>query len=131
MCLNAAVEVWFDQAMKAALAARPETPIWILEGLAWDEDRVVRYLLAGNPAAPVAVLARLSQDACPNVRAEVAANPSTPVDVLEGLLEDGDEEVRWVARFYLEHRRGRKMNCRKRPDFWENELLKTGRFSGK
>lgn len=53
MCLNAAVEVWFDQAMKAALAASPETPIWILEGLAGDEDRVVRYLLAGNPAAPV------------------------------------------------------------------------------
>ena len=70
MHLNAAV-------LKAALAARPSTPTWILEGLAGDEDRVVRYLLAGNPAAPVAVLARLSHDACPSVRAEVAANPST------------------------------------------------------
>jgi hypothetical protein len=109
MHINAAVEVRPDQgyglnldaAMKTALAARPRTPTWILEGLVGDEDGVVRYLLAGNPAAPVAVLARLSQDTCPNVRAEVAANPSTPVDVLEGLLEDEDEEVRRVAGFYL------------------------------
>jgi len=102
MRLNTAVEVRPDPAMKPALAARPSTPTWILEGLAGDENRLVRYLLAGNPAAPVAVLARLSRDTCPIVRAEVAANPSTPVDVLEGLLEDEDEEVRRVAGFYLQ-----------------------------
>jgi hypothetical protein len=78
MRLNTAIEVRPTQAMKAAPAVRPETP-------------VVRYLLAGNPAAPAAVLARLSRDACPTWRPT-----SAPC-----LLEDGDEEVRRAAGFYL------------------------------
>jgi len=85
------------------------------------------HLLAGDAKGPGRAPFSCKGDGCaPGLWPEPGRRYETRVRGQP--LEDEDEEVRWVARLYLEHRRGRKMNCRKRPDFWENELLKTGRF---
>ncbi len=86
-----------QKAAKCALAAHPQTPDFVLDRFASDEDPSTRGAVAGNSRTPPAILKRLSEDNESSVKKMAAKNPATPVDVIEFLKRDNDAGVRVVA----------------------------------
>ncbi len=86
-----------QKAAKCALAAHPQTPDFVLDRLALDEDPSTRGAVAGNSRTRPAILKRISEDNESSVKKMVAKNPATPVDVIEILKRDNDAGVREAA----------------------------------
>lgn len=61
-----------DELVRAAVAANPKSPSWVLEYLAGDSDPIVRRQVATNPSTPIEAVAALAGDHSPDVRAHAA-----------------------------------------------------------
>ncbi|MEM9922171.1 MAG: hypothetical protein AAF915_00185 [Cyanobacteria bacterium P01_D01_bin.50] len=77
------------------IALNTRTPSRILEQLAKDTSKDVRYGVAKNINTPPQVLEKLAEDWRLEVRQAVASNPKTPGDVLEILIKD------WHLRSFI------------------------------
>jgi hypothetical protein len=78
------------------IADNPSTPVDVLEQLAVDEDRDVRWRVARNPSTSVDVLKQLATDENLWIKLCVARNPSIPLDsdTFQDLMIDPDPVVR-------------------------------------
>jgi len=74
-------------------ARASRAPLGVLEALAGDSDKQVRFRVAENPRTPPEVLARLASDKEERVRSAVAWHRETPVDTLAELLMDKDAHI--------------------------------------
>ncbi len=77
------------------IASNVRTPSRILEELAKDTSKDVRYGVATNTNTPPHILKKLAEDWRLEVRQAVAKNPQTPGDVLEILIKD------WHLRSFI------------------------------
>ena len=77
------------------IALNVSTPSRILEELAKDTSKDVRYGVAKNTNTPAYVLEKLAEDWRLEVRQAVAGNPETPGNVLEVLIKD------WHLRSFI------------------------------
>ncbi len=77
------------------IALNVRTPSAILEDLAKDTSKDVRYGVAKNINTPPHVLEKLAEDWRLEVRQAVASNPNTPGDMLEMLIKD------WHLRSFI------------------------------
>lgn len=76
------------------LARDPNTPIYLLDQLANDTDRIVRRKVAENPNTSSLILEYLAQDQESfSVRRAVAKNLNTPIAVLINLAKDKELDV--------------------------------------
>lgn len=75
-------------------ARKVDAPVVVLETLALDPDRWVRYEVACNTSTPIGMLITLAIDIEPHVREGVASNQSTPIRVLEQLSTDPGKYIR-------------------------------------
>ena len=76
------------------VAKNPNTPAKVLELLAADADRHVRWAVAENPNTPATSLELLADDEFLYARKAVAENPNTPAKVLELLAADSNYGIR-------------------------------------
>ncbi len=81
--------------LRAWIALNVSTPSSILEQLAKDTSKDVRYGVAKNTNTPACVLQKLAEDWRLEVRQAVAGNPETPGNVLEVLIKD------WHLRSFI------------------------------
>jgi len=84
----------FSLNLRISLAANSRTPVEILETLAKDLDKSVRYCVARNPNIPIEVLTTLAKDLDKSVRYGVAQNPNTPIEVFTTLPTRLDKDIR-------------------------------------
>ncbi|MBV6624216.1 MAG: hypothetical protein KI793_14970 [Rivularia sp. (in: Bacteria)] len=77
------------------IALNVRTPSKILEELAKDTSKDVRYGVAKNINTPPHILKKLAEDWRLEVRQAVAKNPQTPGDILEVLIKD------WHLRSFI------------------------------
>ncbi|AFY55299.1 Leucine rich repeat protein [Rivularia sp. PCC 7116] len=77
------------------IASNFRTPSRILEELAKDTSKDVRYGVAKNINTPPHILKKLAEDWRLEVRQAVAQNPQTPGDILEILIKD------WHLRSFI------------------------------
>ncbi len=81
--------------VRAAVAANPKTPAWVLAKLAKDSSSNwdVRGNVASNSNTEPHVLEQLAEDFVESIRCSVAKNPSTPIPVLERLSKERSKHV--------------------------------------
>ncbi|WP_426039685.1 hypothetical protein [Brevundimonas sp. DC300-4] len=85
---------WFRGNVNRLLANDDNTPPHVLEILASDYDKLVRYCVAYHNFTPSQALEILARDGECDAREAVARHPTTPSQALEILARDGESEVR-------------------------------------
>ncbi len=88
---------WAKQSpeLRPWIALNIRTPSRILEELAKDTSKDVRYGVAKNVNTPPHVLEKLAEDWRLEVRQAIASNPTTPGNILEVLIKD------WHLRSFI------------------------------
>ena len=82
-----------DVTIRELVASNPNTPDYVLEQLAEDEEPIVVMEVAANPNTPEYVLRQLADTDNFWVKAYLIYNPSVPKDVLQKFLQDVDEAI--------------------------------------
>ena len=91
--------------VRFAVAMNPNTPAEAFMKLAEDKDDDVRWKVAYNPNTPIDILRKLADDEYGYVRIEVADHPNTPADILKKLAANDEFwKVRAVADRQLRKR---------------------------
>ena len=83
-----------EKKYRLSLARSSDTPVYILEKLAKDNDVDIRIALAKLHNRPLHILLKLSQDSDVRVRQNLYKYNQTPVEILEILKSDESEEIR-------------------------------------
>jgi hypothetical protein len=84
------------------IAEQPGTTANVLEAMAQDPSRWVRWTVAANPKTPLSALMRLTKDPVYDVRKALTRNPGLPVSILKILAkEESEAHIRYGV---LKHR---------------------------
>jgi hypothetical protein len=107
---EASDEVWLEVIerypdMREWVAHNKMVPRYILEILARDPNRRVRFTVATKNKAGDALLELLSHDEDEGVRQRVACNKKTPTRILESMLEDTGYRIAEIAAKKLAQRK--------------------------
>ena len=108
---NAPIDVWRDVIarfphMRKWVALNKTVPVEILEILAKDDDRDVRFFVAMKNSLPLHLMVLLSRDQDEGVRMRIACNRKVPIDVLRYLSADSSVDVSSAALERLHEKAG-------------------------